>query len=276
MLTRLLAAAVGLAVLLPAIIFGGPLAVEIIAPIAAVLCLIEYASMAFPDDRGPSLAFLLAGSALVYVPALYVEGAPVGWLAAMALLATLLFVTFRPGPSLDGAADRVGRYLVGMGWVGFLAFLPLLRRLEDGLAWVFLVLVVSWCGDTGGYFAGKYLGRHKLYPLVSPKKTWEGVAGGVAFAVVGVMVVQAVGLPVLSPVEAAVLGGTLCLAGVSGDLSESMLKRAFAVKDSGWFMPGHGGLLDRIDSVLFVAPLLYGYAVWVKSVGEAVTIGTGG
>lgn len=264
MLTRLLAAVVGLSVLLPAIVFGGELAVEIIVPLVMVLCFTEYATMAFPESRGPALAWMLLGTAVVYVPALYVPGAPVGVLVALVVLATLVFVTFRPGPSLDGAADRVGRYLVGMGWIGFLIFLALLRRLDHGLGWIFMVLAISWLGDTGGYFAGKYLGKHKLYPLVSPKKTVEGAIGGVAFAIVGVLIVRAIGLPVLTVVEAAVLGGVLAAMGIVGDLSESMLKRAYAVKDSGWIMPGHGGMLDRIDSVLFVAPLLYGYLLLVR------------
>lgn len=264
MLKRLLAALVGLAVLLPALIWGGALAVEVIVPLVMVLCLVEYATMAFPDDRGPALAWLIAGTLTVYVPLLYVPDASIAWLVSAVVLATLVFVMLRPGPALEGAADQVGRYLIGMGWVGFLAYLPLLRRMDHGLAWIFLVLAVSWLGDTGGYFAGKYLGRHKLYPRVSPKKTWEGVAGGVLLAVVGAQIVRVVGLPVLSFAEAAILGAVLCVSGVVGDLSESMLKRAFAVKDSGWIMPGHGGLLDRIDSVLFVAPLLFGYVIWMK------------
>ena len=106
-------------------------------------------------------------------------------------------------------------------------------------------------------------GGTKLYPKVSPKKTWEGVAGGVILATVGALVVRWVGLPALSVVDCLILGPVLCLAGVAGDLAESMMKRSFDVKDSGWILPGHGGLLDRIDSLLFVAPLLY---TWVRFV----------
>lgn len=264
MLTRLLAALVGLAVLLPALVWGGEVAVEIIVPVVAALCVLEYAGMAFPDDRVVASVFTLLGLGVVYVAALYVPDAPVAWLAAVVLVATLIFVTLRPGASLERAADKVGRYLVGMGWIGLLAFLPLLRRLELGLAWVFMVLVISWLGDTGAYFAGRFFGKRKLYPRVSPKKTWAGAVGGVVAAVLGAFVVRAVGVPSLGVLETALLAAVLCVFGILGDLGESLLKRAFSVKDSGWIMPGHGGLLDRIDSLLFVAPLLYGYLVWVR------------
>jgi len=266
-MTRLLAAAVGLAVLLPAIIYGGPIAVHIVAALAAVICVAEYVAMAFPDDRYPAGGWLMACFVGWYGTALYAPPGSTTISMGLVALLSMIWVTLRPGDTLEGAADKTGRYLVGTLWVGLLAFLPLLRDLDDGLAWVFAVLVISWCGDTGGYFAGKYFGSHKLYPKVSPKKTWDGVGGGVALATAGLFVVRQVALPQLSVVDVLVLGPTLCLAGVIGDLSESMLKRAFGVKDSGWIMPGHGGLLDRIDSVLFVAPLLYAYVVWVKGLG---------
>ena len=264
MITRLLAAAVGLAVLLPAIILGGQPAVDIIAAIAAAICLGEFAAMAFPDDFAVSMGWLLGCFGAWYGAALYGPSEVLSVVAGLVLVATFIFVTLRPGESLQAAADKVGRYLLGTFWVGLLMALPSLRRLDDGLAWVFAVLVISWCGDTGGYFAGKYFGKHKLYPLVSPKKTWEGVAGGVTLATIGLFVLRAVALPALSVVDVLVLGPLLCLAGVVGDLSESLLKRAFGVKDSGRILPGHGGLLDRIDSVLFVAPLLYAYVALIK------------
>jgi phosphatidate cytidylyltransferase len=262
-ITRLLAAAVGLAVLIPSIVWGGPVAVHVIAGLASLVCLAEFAAMAFPDDRYPSGAWLVLCFAGWYGSVLYAPAGTPSVAVGLVALLTMVFVTLRP-IEVASAADRTGRYLVGALWVGLLAYLPLLRDLPDGLAWVFTVLAISWCGDTGGYFAGKYFGKHKLYPLISPKKTWEGVAGGVVLATVGVFVVREVALPVLTVVDVLVLGPVLCLAGVVGDLSESMLKRALGVKDSGWIMPGHGGLLDRIDSVLFVAPLLYAYVVLVK------------
>lgn len=264
MITRLLAAAVGLAVLLPAVILGGTVAVELLVPVAAVICLAEYTAMAFPEDRAASGAALALAWLGMYAPALYLGPEAALPASALVALGCLVFVTFRPGDTLEGAADRAARLLLGAAWVAFLVFLPLLRREEHGLHWVFLVLAVSWLGDTGGYFAGKYLGRHKLYEKVSPKKTVEGALGGITLATVGAFGVRAAGLTELSIVDCLVLGPLLCTVGIVGDLSESMLKRAFHVKDSGWIMPGHGGLLDRIDSVLFVAPVLYAWVTWME------------
>ena len=173
MITRVAAAAIGLAVLLPAIIFGGHVAVEVIAPAVMILCWSEYAAMAFPEDRAVSWAVLCLGGFVPYLVVLYGPEQLTSLAMAMVVLCTMILVTLRPLP-LSSAADRVGRYVLGMGWVGFLLFLPLLRRLEHGLAWIFLVLAISWCCDTGGYFAGRAFGRTPLYPTVSPKKTWGG------------------------------------------------------------------------------------------------------
>lgn len=265
MTTRLLAGVVGLAVLLPAIVYGGAVAVEVIVGLAGLVAVAEYAGMAFPDDV-PVMTVASGGltaavyGALVYLPA---DSWPA--VGAVATVAVLLLHTFRPGPNLERTADLTGRLWLGAIWVGMLAFLVLLRREEHGLAWLFLVLVISWLGDTGAYFAGRAFGRTKLYERISPNKTVEGVVGGVVLATIGVFVVREVGLPALSVTDCLVLGPGLCLAGVAGDLSESMLKRSFQVKDSGWILPGHGGLLDRIDSLLFVAPLLYAWVRWVEA-----------
>ena len=262
MKTRLLAAAVGLGILLPALFWGGVLAVDILVGAVMVVLLTEYTAMAFPEDRNASMGFMsLSLAACAGIP-LYTGAGHWGPAWMMTCVATLMYVVFRPGPDLSRAADRFARLYAGTIWLSLLVCIPMLRRLDEGLAWVFLVLAISWCGDTGGYFAGRFFGRTKLYPLISPKKTWEGVVGGVLFAVGGVFVVRHLGLPQLTATECVVLGVGLCGVGVIGDLGESMMKRSFDVKDSGWIMPGHGGLLDRVDSVLFVAPFVYAFAMY--------------
>jgi phosphatidate cytidylyltransferase len=270
--TRLLAGFVGLAVLLPSLIWGGLLAVQIIAAIAVLVCVEEFATMAFKDDKPAALAWLALTAGGSHLALVHLGSEVVGWLFPMIVVATMGFVMLRPGPSLEDAADRVGRYVLGQVWIGFfLASLVALRRYDNGLGWVFAVLAISWCGDTGAYFAGRSFGKHKLYERVSPKKTWEGFFGGLAGGVGGMFAVRAVGASYgwtdLTPVDCVVLGVVLGSAAVAGDLSESLMKRAFKVKDSGWIMPGHGGLLDRIDSVVFVAPLLVGYLRLIKGIG---------
>lgn len=264
MITRIVAALVGLAVLVPALLFGGSVAVEIIVPIFGLICLWEYAGMAFPEDRPVAMLWLCITTSAIYCAALYAGERFVWPTIAVVSVATMIFATVRPGPVLADGAAKIGRYLVGNLWVGSIAFLPLLRRFEDGVAWVFLTLGVAWLSDTGGYFAGKFLGRRKLYERVSPKKTWEGLAGGLVFATVGCCIIKTIALPDVSYVECVFFGTVVASIGVLGDLSESLLKRAYNVKDSGSIMPGHGGILDRIDAMLFVAPVLYAFAVLVK------------
>lgn len=270
MTARIVAAAVGLAVLLPAIVYGGVVAVDVLVALAGLVAVGEYAAMAFPDDRWVMTGAVTVLTGTVYSAAVYVPAAARGTDVGAAVLglssvAALLLLTFRPGVTLAGAADRAGRLWLGTAWLGLLAFVPLLRREPDGLAWLFMVLAISWLGDTGAYFAGRFFGRTKLYERISPNKTVEGAIGGVILATIGVFVIRAVALPQLTAAECLLLGPVLCLAGVAGDLAESTLKRSFDVKDSGWILPGHGGLLDRIDSLLFVAPLLYAWVRFVEA-----------
>lgn len=264
MIVRVLAALVGLAIILPAIIFGGTPAVDVIVVIAGLIALDEYVRMAFAGDRWPSLLWLTIAAGGVYAASVYAT-AHVPSALALATMGSLAFVVFRSSLDLDVAAGRVARLVLGVGWLGaLLAFIPRLHRLDEGLMWIFVVLVIPWGSDTGAYFTGRALGRHKMAQRISPKKTWEGFAGGVVTAMGALLVVRAVGNAVgevsLGVLECLLLGAVLSPASVVGDLSVSVFKRAHEVKDTGSIMPGHGGLLDRIDSLLFVAPLLYIYA----------------
>ncbi len=134
-----------------------------------------------------------------------------------------------------------------------------LRLLEGGLWWLTLGIVITWANDTVAYFTGVYLGRFKLWPRLSPKKTWEGTVGGWIGAgfcsyIFYLLFAPPVPLSVLTVIGLGVVGGIFALL---GDLSISMLKRQIGVKDSGNVFPGHGGMLDRMDSLLFVMPFIY-------------------
>lgn len=136
------------------------------------------------------------------------------------------------------------------GWLTFLG-------LEPGAAWIVFVLAITFLSDTGAYFTGRLLGHHRMAPYISPNKSWEGAIGGLVFATLtGVFLVYLLGLPI-QLWAGALLGGIGSIAGQAGDLAESLIKRQVNIKDSGHIIPGHGGILDRIDSLLFTAPVLY-------------------
>jgi phosphatidate cytidylyltransferase len=134
-------------------------------------------------------------------------------------------------------------------------FTPL--RIAPGTAWIFMIFAITWIQDTAAYFVGRYLGRHKMAPVLSPKKTWEGAAGGLVGSVAaGVLSALLFGLPISLP-QAVLLGLVGGVVGPLGDLAESLIKRQVGLKDAGNLIPGHGGILDRADSLLFTGAVLY-------------------
>ena len=150
-----------------------------------------------------------------------------------------------------------------VAWLGshliLLRELPHLRGLDYSLGFSFVTVTfaVTWCYDTGAYFVGSLFGRHQIFPRISPGKTIEGVAGGIALAFAGAFLARSLVAPYLSPVAAAGLAVGGSVLGQLGDLCESMIKRDVKIKDASKTIPGHGGVLDRFDSLLFTAPLVY-------------------
>jgi phosphatidate cytidylyltransferase len=181
------------------------------------------------------------------------------------VLSLLLILTFRTFSRRDmtHAIKEIGITFMGLFYVCFLlGFLVLIRGLENGQAWIFFLFLVVWAGDTGAFYLGSHFGKNKLYPRISPKKTWEGAVGGLLCSLIASMVGQVLFFPEYSLVQISLLGISLGLIGQVGDLSESLLKRSSGIKDSGTLFPGHGGVLDRFDSILFASPALY-YYVWL-------------
>ncbi len=145
----------------------------------------------------------------------------------------------------------------------------LLHRMEHGGAWVLLTMFLSWLSDTGAYFAGRAFGKHKLAPRLSPKKTIEGSVGGIVAATLGAVALSLTILPTLPLVHAIPLGIVATAAGQAGDLLESLMKRSAGVKDSGNVLAGHGGILDRIDALLYTTSLVWVYATLVGLSGTS-------
>jgi phosphatidate cytidylyltransferase len=266
-LTAVVAAPIllGLLFLLPWFAWGG------FAGLAMVIACMEYFGLTHAEDR---VAKWLGTAVTVGLYALLVStdfGARwgVGWVvAAMAAVVpfALLYTLFRPleqrTAMLRMTSLAMAPMYLGLGFAANTALARVhdemtSRRVGGGL--VLFSLMVAWLSDTGGYFAGKSLGGPKLYAEVSPNKTWAGAIGGLFGSCVGALLAHFWFLPELPlgrGIAAALVAGAL---GQLGDLCESLMKRSVGVKDSGGILPGHGGILDRVDALLFVSLALYGF-----------------
>src|SRR5438876_8529712 len=256
--TRLATAAIALPGLwliveyLPTHVFAG-----FIMAVAAI-ALFEYFAMALPGDAVERAAGLLWGLVIAGCGA---SRRPEVWGAGLglAVVGGLLFPLLH-ADDLAGAMHRLGLSLLGVLYVGF--FTPHFVLLHaQGWRWVLFTVYVAMGSDSGGYFAGRAFGRHPLAPAISPSKTVEGALGALAGAMVIAAVCRLVFFAGLGSIEALVLGAVMSVLAQFGDLCECALKCAFGARDSGWIIPGHGGILDRLDSLLFPVVFTYYYAV---------------
>jgi phosphatidate cytidylyltransferase len=282
---RFLVALVAVPILLVVLYYHRPEPTWVLIFVASLIAMRELFAMLLPaDDRRAALVMGGLAVAAFYwfdliavvgygdaVPAVVtravVAGSTIPLLLAVVVPGLYYLFRFRDIPSVAG---RYAATVTGILYAGFLTtYLAKLKLIDPhhGGDTVLIVLLVAWLADTGGYFAGRFLGKAKLYEAVSPKKTWAGAWGGIAGSVVGVAALKLVMASYLTWVDVgliAIPGGVL---GQLGDLTESLIKRSVGVKDSGALLPGHGGLLDRIDAVLFIAPYVYGYLVIRGAVG---------
>jgi phosphatidate cytidylyltransferase len=261
---RLLTAAVGIPIILAVILIGWPLFTAVACLILALGAL-EFVHMAQRDERPlwqPSPAALVAVAGVVAIT--IAADAGVEWPSELVAVvaAAMLYVLLRGAPA--SAWPWWGAIVAALAYVGILgSYLVLLRELDSGENWVLLAVVSTWGADTCAYAVGKLIGRHKMAPRISPGKTWEGTIGGLVGGLAVVVGLNwALDLPVTAG-EAVLLGLTLPAVAVLADLGESALKRGAGVKDTSELVPGHGGFLDRLDSLLFTVPLVYYFAVWI-------------
>jgi phosphatidate cytidylyltransferase len=173
-------------------------------------------------------------------------------LCAMAIMGLRLFLKRDPASSLSEVAAAI----LGLVYIpGLLTFQ--LSLAKAGPVWIILLYVSVWVSDSSAYYAGKSLGKRKLYPEVSPNKTVAGAAGSVIGGGAGALLVRSMLMRQISPFHAVLLGVSIGVASIIGDLVESMFKRDAGVKDSSNILPGHGGVLDKLDSVMFAGPVFY-------------------
>ncbi|MCK4241924.1 MAG: CDP-archaeol synthase [Dehalococcoidia bacterium] len=262
---RVLSALVLILVIFIAVWFGGPFYYLLLALVAALGAL-EFFGILGLSYRHPLTVFGLLCVLLLIVSAYYKEPetfedpytAPI--MAGAVVFSLIWLLSRRAGNALVNWVWT----LAGIIYIGWMLshFIPL-RALDDGREWVLFLLFATFATDTAAFFCGRAWGKRSLAPVISPGKTWEGALGGLLAAIAASLILATIlNLPI--PYwQVTILGILIGIFAQLGDLSESLLKRSAGVKESGTLIPGHGGLLDRLDSVVFTVVVVYYYVIWV-------------
>lgn len=262
-------------VLIPLLVLAAwwELSTALLVGLAAVLALVELFGILRQGGYQPRVGLGVALGLLICAAATFQKytrfdlyGAVV-CLSIVLALANELLPRDRTNSLVSWAITFAGAYYIG----GLLGAFIHLRQLDTtlqvgwlqalhippGTAWIIFTFAITFLNDTCAYFVGRAFGRTKMAPILSPKKSWEGAAGGLLASLLTAMIcVPLLGLPI-HPAYAALIGALAGVVGPAGDLAESLIKRQVGIKDSGNLIPGHGGVLDRVDSLIFIAPLVY-------------------
>lgn len=239
------------------IFLSPPLVFRITAFVVGAQCYWEYSGLVTAHGFHKSLWFgLLTGIVLIFA------NGNVALLGVSLLVIAALSFGLRRSNLRDilpeAACIFFGVLYTFLPW----RFSELLRM--RSVHWLFFALALNWFGDTAAYYTGRALGRHRLAPIVSPKKSWEGAAGAIFGSVAFGLLYMGYFVPDVAAWKIIVIAVIANIAGQLGDLAESAMKRGAGVKDSGSLLPGHGGLLDRVDSSLFAVPVVYALALLTR------------
>lgn len=274
LLPRLITAVVGIPLILLTVYWGGIPFLLLMAGVV-FLSLREFYILAGQGKYGTQPVIGMIAGMLLFL-SLFLNGTSLGPIAdnqgTVALLAVLLIPMFAREmvrSSAQKAIERLSVTFFGAFFIPWtLGHLLLIRSLRPyGMQYIYFMFIVIWVLDTGAYAVGKRFGRHSLASMVSPKKTLEGAVGGVVTSILTAIICRFIFMSEFMGVpEAALLGLVIAVVAQFSDLSESLLKRDVGVKDSANLLPGHGGMLDRFDSFLFTAPLLYYYLTIIKGI----------
>ena len=239
------------------IALGPPLVLHLMVFVATFFGLREHYQLVLPNSKwiergvgiglGLIFSIIISSGELKEIPLL---------LGVVLLILSLLFMI--TSTDLSSTISNIGMALFGILFIGFLlAYVSLIRNMPQGRLWVLFLIVTVWTGDISALLIGSLFGKYKLYPKISPKKTFEGLAGAIVGSILVALAFALFFIPDLERKICILLAIGLGILGQFGDFTESMLKRSAQVKDSGNLIPGHGGMLDRLDSFLFSAPFLY-------------------
>jgi len=261
---RIITGVVGVPIIILTIWFGTPWFSLLIAA-ATLAGAFEFYSMGNLGKKEPLIYFgLLLALALVLSPHYNsINTLPI--VITAVVFSSLIWLLFRT-PSKE-AFRNWSWTITGAIYIGWmLSYWLSLRGLDDGMNWVYLAILTIFANDTGAFFIGRAMGKHKMAPIISPNKTWEGAIGGLVIAILGAIIIVVI-LNLISPFafkywQIILLGFLISLFAQLGDLVESLLKRNMEAKESGNLLPGHGGILDRFDSLIFVGPCVYYFVVF--------------
>lgn len=239
--------------------WGHPYVFDAAIALISVLAMFEFLSLG--KSKGYEMPFALCIVLMLVIMAAFVLpnlSVEFGMFAVLLIIPASYVLGRR---TLEDSLPSSAIAVLATTYVGMLggSLIRLRNDFPEGSKLVYFLLLVVWLGDSGAYYVGKQFGKHKLSPRISPKKTVEGLIGGVTASVITAIVIHFTFFPAFPLLHAVLAGIILSVAGVIGDLAESMWKRSADVKDSGTLLPGHGGFLDRFDSILFTAPILYCY-----------------
>lgn len=262
-LKRWLTALIAIPILIYLIGFGPRWLFYLLLFFASCICLHEFFRLTSP--KLPWVPRALAFVLCFFFLALFSRGSilPAFALLCFTVMIALSFYLFSDPELRKNVIEDTATVALGLIYIGLpLSLLVLMDRAPRGNVWIFFLLTVIFLGDTGAFYCGRLMGKHKLYVRVSPGKTWEGAVGGFASSVLGgILFSQTFDLHD-SVATIAAVSGAISIVGQVGDLAESMIKRNYGVKDSGKILPGHGGFLDRVDSLLFAIPVFYLFVIW--------------
>ena len=260
-LKRWITSLVAIPFLVLLISIGGTFWFAVVINIICIMALWEYFCVVLNKNQkitaiGFQILALLTGLAVLWAAYFHSFNMVLDIIVLNVVISTLISL---PKFKSDSSVwEIVFKLVVGIIYIPlFLSYIVLIRNGDNGILWTFLLLTVVFMGDTGAYYLGSYFGKHKLCPAISPNKTVEGALGGLAATLGSGALIKTFFLPLLPWGLSVLFFISIGLAGQVGDLFESQIKRVAHIKDSGAILPGHGGILDRIDAVLFAAPVAY-------------------
>lgn len=260
---RIQTALFGVTILILFLVYGGGIGAVIVASVLSLAMLYEFTNITLTLSDQKEKRFVILGSAwLLQFLNFWMAGAEFALVCVtfIGFTAYFLFTSEKfNGEDLKQHYRELMSTIFGFVYLAFLpTYLVAIRVTASGKHWILLFLFIVWANDVGAYFAGKKYGKRKLFPHISPKKTWEGALGGLGTSMVMSILYKVAFFHSLPWFGSLAIPIILSVIAPVGDLAESFLKRAFDIKDSSSILPGHGGFLDRFDSVVFSLPVMYG------------------